>query len=101
LRKAQSTLEYTLVIAIFAAALISMTVYIKRGFQGNYRKTADEIGSAYEPKNTTSDTTLSTNSISNSVSTTTEEAEKYKTVVDYNSQYTTSRNGTEEVGPLP
>lgn len=100
MRKAQSALEYTLVIALFTAALISMTVYIKRGFQGNYRQTADEIGSAYEPKNTTSDTTFQTNSVSNSVSNTTEEAEKYKTVTDFSSQDTTSRNGTEEVGPL-
>ncbi len=100
LRKAQSALEYTLAVALFAAAVISMSVYIKRGFQGNYRQSADEIGSAYEPKNTISDTTYQTNSVSTSVSNTTEVAEKYKTVVDYTSQDTTSRSGTEEVGPL-
>lgn len=100
LRKAQSALEYTLVMALFAAAFLSMSVYIKRGFQGNYRQTADGIGSAYEPENTTSDITFQTQSMSSAVSTTTEVAEKYKTVVEYESFDATSRNGTEEIGPL-
>lgn len=106
MRKAQSTLEYTLVIAVFVAALISMTVYIKRGFQGNYRQTADEIGSAYEPKNTTSDKTLLTTSISISTSktkevTNAEGVKKLRTETNFDTPIeTTSLNGTEEVGPL-
>jgi hypothetical protein len=100
LRKAQSTLEYTLVIAVFAAALISMTVYIKRGFQGNYRQTADGIGSAYEPKNTTSDTTFFSNGNSGITSNTLDVDGKYRTTTDFTTDDTTWRWGWEEVGPL-
>ena len=101
LRKAQSSLEYTLVVAIFAAALISMSVYIKRDFQGNYRQTADEIGSAYEPKNTNSNTTFSSNSNSMTDTTTWSVDGKYKTTVTYITEDNTSRQGWEDVGPLP
>lgn len=106
--KAQSTLEYTVVIAVFAAALIAMTTYIKRGFQGNYRQNADQIGSAYEPKNTTSDSTLVTDSFGDSISNTTEEDEntpdgvvkRLKTVTDFTNMDNSSQQGHEDVGPL-
>lgn len=101
LRKAQSTLEYTLVVAVFAAALISMTTYIKRGFQGNYRQTADGIGSAYAPKNTTSDTTFFSNSNSATNSNTQDVDGKYRTTTDFTTNDMTLRQGWEEVGPLP
>lgn len=45
--KAQSLLEYAVVICIIIAALISMRVYIKRGLQGSLRANADSISSAY------------------------------------------------------
>ncbi|MFH0854903.1 MAG: hypothetical protein V1869_00065 [Candidatus Omnitrophota bacterium] len=53
LRKGQSTLEYVYLLAIVAAAIIAMTVYIKRGFQGNLRSQADQLGAGgYSPGNT-------------------------------------------------
>lgn len=50
-KKAQSTLEYAVVIFVVSAALIAMTVYIKRGLQGNMRNNADQISGAavYSP----------------------------------------------------
>jgi len=55
-RKAQSTLEYAILIAVAAAAVLSMSAYIKRGIQGRLKANADELsaGSAYAPRATTS-----------------------------------------------
>jgi|WetSurMetagenome_2_1015567.scaffolds.fasta_scaffold1130210_1 hypothetical protein len=56
-RKAQSTLEYTMVFACIVAALLGMGIYIKRGFQGRFREAADQIGDQYSAKTTKSDMT--------------------------------------------
>lgn len=55
-KKAQSTLEYAVIIAVAAAALITMSVYVKRSVQGKLRVNADELsgGNAYSPRATTS-----------------------------------------------
>ncbi len=55
-RKAQSTLEYAILIAVAIAAVLAMSAYIKRGIQGRLKANADELsaGSAYAPKATTS-----------------------------------------------
>lgn len=49
--KAQSAIEYTVLIAIIAAALIAMQVYIKRSIQGRIRGYAEQLseGSSYSP----------------------------------------------------
>ena len=49
MRRAQSTIEYILVIGALAASLIIMGAYMKRGFQGNVRGLSDQIGEQYEP----------------------------------------------------
>jgi Flp pilus assembly pilin Flp len=55
-KKAQSTLEYAVIIAVAAAALIAMSVYMKRSVQGKLRANTDELsgGNAYSPQATTS-----------------------------------------------
>lgn len=52
--KAQSTLEYAVLIACIAAALVAMRIYIKRGIQGRVKDAADQIGEQYSAKTTTS-----------------------------------------------
>ena len=53
--RGQSTLEYGVVIAVVAAALIAMQFYVKRGLQGRIRNLADEISTTqYEPGRTDS-----------------------------------------------
>ena len=44
MKKGQSTLDYVLLIGVFAAALIAMLVYVSRGLQGNLRANADRLG---------------------------------------------------------
>lgn len=47
-KKAQSTLEYAVLIIIVIGALLSIQVYIKRGIQGRLRSAADDIGDQYK-----------------------------------------------------
>ena len=63
-RKAQrafSTIEYALLIAVAVAALITMSVYIKRAVSGRFKDTADSFGFGrqYEPGVTIEITTKS------------------------------------------
>ncbi|MBU1726891.1 MAG: hypothetical protein KJ880_04615 [Candidatus Omnitrophica bacterium] len=48
-KKGQSTLELLILIAIITAALVSMTIYVKRAIQGKFRQSADSIGEQYSP----------------------------------------------------
>jgi len=58
--KAQSTLEYAVLIIVIAAALLAMQAYFKRGIQGRARSSADEIsgGLMYAPGETTAQSTV-------------------------------------------
>jgi hypothetical protein len=47
----QSAVEYVVVLAAVAAALLSMAVYMKRGVSGSLRGSADSVGEPYHPKN--------------------------------------------------
>ena len=51
-KKAQSTLEYAILIIIVIGALLSIQVYIKRGIQGRLKSATDDIGEQYSPGNT-------------------------------------------------
>jgi uncharacterized protein (UPF0333 family) len=58
--KAQSILEYAVLIIVVVAALLAMQAYFKRGIQGRARSSADEIsgGSMYAPGETTAHSTV-------------------------------------------
>ena len=49
--QAQTTLEYTILIAVIIGALIAMQVYIKRGIQGKLRGDLSQLsdGAFYSP----------------------------------------------------
>ena len=50
-KKAQSTLEYAVLIIIVIGALLSIQVYLKRGIQGRMRSASDDIGDGYSVGN--------------------------------------------------
>ena len=53
MRRGMVTFEYVYIIGLAAAALITMMIYISRGFQGNVRAAANQIGAGqYSPGNT-------------------------------------------------
>jgi Flp pilus assembly pilin Flp len=43
MRKAQSTIEYALLIAIVAAAFLAMHLYVQRAVQANFKLIEDHI----------------------------------------------------------
>ena len=57
-KRAQSTLEYAILIAVVVGALIGMQTYVKRGLQGRLRVATDDVGSQFEPALTTVDQTI-------------------------------------------
>ncbi|MFA4888095.1 MAG: hypothetical protein WC628_00770 [Candidatus Omnitrophota bacterium] len=50
-KRAQTTLEYAVIFAVIAAALITMSVYMKRGIQGRLRSNIEQLneGAFYSP----------------------------------------------------
>lgn len=60
-KRAQSTLEYGVVIAVIVAALVAMQVYIKRGVQGRLRQASDDVGEQFSPGYTTGATYTTSN----------------------------------------
>ena len=69
MRKAQSLIEYSILIVIIAAAFMTMQVYIKRGFQGRWKQAADDMGDQYDMKAFTSDVRYTLTATSNSTAT--------------------------------
>ena len=49
-KKGQGMLEYAVLIVIVIGALISIQQYMKRGFQGRFRTSIDDIGEQYDPR---------------------------------------------------
>jgi len=81
LRKSQSTLEYAALFAIVVGAIIAGQVYMKRGLQGKYKSSADQLGEQYSFESTagTITTTISSTtdeSVSGGVTTTDQHQEQ-------------------------
>ena len=51
-RRAQSTLEYAVLMVVIIGALIAIQTYLKRGVQGRLKSSADDIGDQFSPGNT-------------------------------------------------
>ena len=50
MKKAQSMIEYTVLMIIIIAALITLNTYMKRGFQGRWKQQLDDLGDQYDPQ---------------------------------------------------
>lgn len=91
-KKAQSTLEYAVIIAVVVAALISMQIYFKRGLQGKIRQASDDIGEQFSPSTTTS------NYDTNVVSNTHETVQGGVSTVSIAGENSQTRTGSESTG---
>jgi len=74
-RKGQSTLEYTLIIAVVVGGLLLMQHYVKRGYAGRLKSASDEMGEQFDPSAYTANFTINQSSnvqqtVNNRVSTT-------------------------------
>lgn len=48
-KRGQSTLEYGIIIAVVVGALLLMSTYVRRGYQGRLRDSADDMGTQFDP----------------------------------------------------
>ena len=55
-KKGQSVLEYTVLLIVLMGAFIGIQNYMKRGVQGRWKASIDELGEQYDPR--TADTNL-------------------------------------------
>ncbi len=53
-RVGQSTVEYAVILAVVAAAIVAMQIYFKRSLQGRIKDLADQVGQQYERGGTAS-----------------------------------------------
>lgn len=100
----QTILEYSIVTVIVVAAFITMQMYIKRGFQGRWKASVDDLGEQYDPRSVSS--SLRTVLLSNSITSVTivpvsEGAKSYYTLRTDHSLMNEARTGTVEVGNSP
>lgn len=59
--RAQGFLEYSFLLAVLIAALLSMQIYAKRAIQGRLRLNAEELGEQYSPGQVNSNSTSKMN----------------------------------------
>ena len=102
MKKAQSSLEFALVISAIVVALLAMQVYIRRGLQGRMRASADELSAQqYEPGKVVSNITVTQSSNIDTITAIDDtDPTKYKitTTTNINSQ-SDNRTGTEKILP--
>lgn len=90
-KRAQSTLEYAVIIAVVIAALLAIQIYMKRGVEGKLRESTDSIGEQFDANNTTMNITRGRNG-------TTVQLVKNKTTSTRTSGETRTEFGSETVG---
>lgn len=89
--KAQSTLEYALVIAAVIGALLAINAYMKKGIQGRLKESADQIGKQFDGNGTYN---ASWNSSSSGTTTTTENRTEGETTSNVSTGETITTNGS-------
>ncbi|MFH1441998.1 MAG: hypothetical protein ABIH18_08175 [Candidatus Omnitrophota bacterium] len=99
-KRAQSTLEYAVVIAIIVGGLLAMQMYIKRGVQGRLKQASDDIGDQYSPGQSESryTTVVSSSSDEQTIGATSEDDQEVKTTSTSNQSQ--RRTGFEEIDKL-
>ncbi len=65
--KAQSMIEYSLLVIIVIAILLATNSYVKRGIQGRWKASIDDFGDQYDPARTNAQTLSIINSTSNTM----------------------------------
>lgn len=48
-RKAQSAVEFSILIIVIFGALLAIGTYVKRGIQGRWKAAVDDVGEQYDP----------------------------------------------------
>jgi len=51
-KKAQTSIEYVVLLVILMGAFLGIQNYLKRGLQGRWKLSVDELGDQYDPRTT-------------------------------------------------
>lgn len=89
--RAQSTLEYAILIVVVIMALIGIQAYLKRGIQGRMRDSADQIGEQFSAEFSETNVTTRSKAVVN------ETQRAGITTQDFKEQWT-ERTGSEAIG---
>ncbi len=54
MKKGQSTMEYAIILIIVIGALLASQQYFKRGIQGRWKASIDDLADQYDPQATNS-----------------------------------------------
>ena len=84
----QTTLEFAVLMVLVIAALLAMSHYIKRGMQGRWKSSIDDMGDQYDPR--LADSTMNYTVVSNS-------STDVETVEDTDGFWTRRRDNTNSV----
>ncbi|MFH1684716.1 MAG: class III signal peptide-containing protein [Candidatus Micrarchaeota archaeon] len=49
-KKGQTSMEFLVLMTVILAAFLSISNYFKRGLQGRWKSTVDELGEQYDPR---------------------------------------------------
>ena len=49
-KKAQSSIEFTLLVIIVIGVFMAASSYVKRGIQGRWKSAVDDLGDQYDPR---------------------------------------------------
>jgi len=90
IKKAQSTLEYAILIGVVVGALLSMQNFLKRGFQGKLHNIVENLGDPYSPGHTSKLEIFNSNIDTTTETTTPGVAGSTTTQVNGATQYTES-----------
>lgn len=50
IKKGQSSIEYSVILIVIMGALLASSNYFKRGIQGRWKSSVDELGDQYDPR---------------------------------------------------
>jgi Flp pilus assembly pilin Flp len=64
-KKGQSAVEYTVLLILLMGAFIGIQNYMKRGVQGRWKASVDELGDQYDPRTADTDIRETQSSLTN------------------------------------
>jgi uncharacterized protein (UPF0333 family) len=98
--KGQSTLEYALLVAIIAAAVLAMQFYIKRSVEGRAKQAGDEISEPYDSELMQSSAITTRVTGRTTVGNTpVQMGEEYAVIQEMHQQENVTRTGAEHLNP--
>ena len=99
-RSGQSLLEYSILLIILLAVFLSMQSYVKRGIQGRWKASVDNLGDQYDPRTANSKKEYTLNSASRSVLYTVQQTGGFETRREDTSSSSETKDGQTTVGAI-